>query len=87
MNAKQEKSFYEEFFKLQKKYPECAIVAWMPNDFQDRASKKLTKKDNLNIAGELIHNFDAEYGINWDVIDNIMGDLELNKHGIEDETC
>ena len=82
MNAKQEKAFHKELKKFQNKYPECAITAWMPDDFQDRASKKLTKEDNLNIAEELVNSFDAEIGINWDVIDNVMGDLDLSGHGL-----
>jgi len=77
MNAKQEKSFHKELAKLQKKYPECAITAWMPDDFQDRASKKLTKEDNLEIARFLSHNFDAAIGINWDVIDDAIDNIEL----------
>ena len=84
MNAKQEKAFYEEFFELQKKYPECAITAWLPSDYQSRTSKTLTKERNLRIAGELVHNFDAEYGINWNTIDSALGDLGLNDLTPED---
>lgn len=63
--------------KLCEQYPDHIIDVWMPMDFQGLTSKKLTKKDHINIVEHILHHADANYGINWETITDSLSELGL----------
>ena len=76
--TKREKKFHKEMFAITEKYPECVIEAWTPTDFQEVVDnwaeekeitkQELTEDECLGIANTLNAGFDANQGINWDVL-------------------
>ena len=51
--------------KLRKKYPECYIEMWGPEDFEGETDKELTHDDHCAIVDWLYHRHDCEYGTTW----------------------
>jgi Ni,Fe-hydrogenase III component G len=71
--------FNEELNELREKYPDHVIEAWTPDDIRDTIETEITEEDIATIVGRLYDNYDANVGINWDVIRN---SVYVNKNGI-----
>ncbi len=49
---------------------------WCKEDIQSISESKLTNKELENIKNDLINEFDAEIGTNWDVIYTFINERE-----------
>jgi hypothetical protein len=82
IDNKREDKFLKELHKLQEKYPECFIDAYVPSDYNwivaeyDKPSEKeLTKGQCIRISEVLYDSVDAHTGTNWDKIHRIISNL------------
>jgi len=58
---------------------ELAVAIWLVDDVLHRAKERelrVTQEEAKNIVSALDKNHDAETGINWDVIDVYLDDLD-----------
>jgi len=75
MNDKQSKQFHKDLEELSKKYPQCVVSAWMPVDYQSLCERKLTEGELNEIANKLRDSEDANVGISWSVIEDVISEV------------
>jgi hypothetical protein len=73
-NTREDK-FLKELHKLQQKYPECFIDAYVPSDYNWCSNKELTKGMCIRISEVLYDSVNAHEGTNWNKINRIISNL------------
>jgi hypothetical protein len=72
IDIKREDKFLKDLFKLQKKYPECFIEAYMPADYRGISDKDLTKGMCVRISEMLYDSSSLHEGTNSNKISGII---------------
>jgi hypothetical protein len=75
IDNKREDKFLEDLHKLQDKYPECFIDAYMASDYVWCSNKELTKGMCIRISELLYDSVNAHEGTNWNKIHRIISNL------------
>ena len=68
---------------MEEEWQDKIAISWAADDIITRAEETLaidiSEEHARDILQELLHKFDANYGINWDIIDFLISEWKRNQ--------